>query len=417
MLAVGSNGRIGKEAEDGQMNASSELRRDDGPRGRAGKEGELARNVPARVKYRPPWRRLGYRTARRRIVQWLLRYAFPRVGKNLAGVGQLAGVVIHRILVLRPNHRLGNILLLTPLLAELRRIFPGAEIDVLVAGNSTKELLHLFSSVHHMHALPQRLVRHPARTIAMVARLRRIRYDLAVDASPNSHSSHVALALMSSRYRISVPERGDATWAPLMLSAPTHFAKLPVFLLRSALALEDGMDATSYPPLTVRLTPLEREMGRQILDGLLKSQDSVPFRTTLGVFANATGAKCYAGSWWLEFLAAITAALPSCAVIEFVPADGISRLENRFPTYYSTSVRRLSSVISNLTCFVSGDCGVMHLASASSVPTIGLFSASDPSRYGPYGKVNCSLLTTGKTPRQVADIAIADVLLGGGLPR
>jgi len=59
----------------------------------------------------------------------------------------------------------------------------------------------------------------------------------------------------------------------------------------------------------------------------------------------------------------------------------------------------------------------MHLASASSVPTIGLFSASDPLRYGPYGNVNCSLLTTGKTPRQVADIAIADVLLGGGLPR
>jgi len=34
-----------------------------------------------------------------------------------------------RVLVCRPNGRLGNTLLLTPLLQELERVFPGAEID------------------------------------------------------------------------------------------------------------------------------------------------------------------------------------------------------------------------------------------------------------------------------------------------
>ncbi len=406
MIPISPHARIGKDGEDAQTNALSELPRNDGPWARAGRTPEVARNnIATPVRYRPSWTRLRNRTVRRRIVQWLLRRALPEVG-TLTGVGKLVGVAIHRILVLRPNHRLGNILLLTPLLAELERIFPGAEIDVLIAGNSAGELLDLLPSVHQVHALPQYLVRHPARTIAMLARLRRMRYDLAVDASPNSHSSRLALAVMSSRYGIGAPERGDATWSRLMLSAPSHFAKLPVFLVRRALGLECDIDATPYPPLTVRLTPLERAMGREIFECLTRSQDCIPFRTTLGVFANATGAKCYAESWWLEFLAAITAALPSCSVIEFVPADGSSRLGNRFLTYYSTNVRKLASVISNLTCFVSGDCGVMHLASASGVPTIGLFSASDPSRYEPYGEVNCSLQTADKTPQEIADIAI-----------
>ncbi|WP_254427179.1 hypothetical protein [Rhodanobacter sp. C01] len=47
------------------------------------------------------------------------------------GIGELPPRDIFRILLLRPNHRLGNTLLLTPLLIELEQRYPGAEIDLI----------------------------------------------------------------------------------------------------------------------------------------------------------------------------------------------------------------------------------------------------------------------------------------------
>ena len=365
----------------------------------------IAKAIATRLKRRPLLKRPSGRAFRRRVIRVFLRRTLLGGGKDLVGIGQLAGVALHRILVLRPNHRLGNILLLTPLLSELGRAFPGAEIDVLVAGNSC-DVLGLFLSVSHVHALPRYMVRHPARSIAMIAKLRRTHYDLGIDASTNSYSSRVALALVSPRYTIGESVGGDSKCQRATRTPPKHFAKLPVFLIRRALFGECGSAGAAYPPLAIALAPLERAIGRQIYESLDRSTNTIRSRTTIGVFASATGAKCYSESWWLDYLTAMSAALHSCEIIEFVPADGRSRLSNRFPTYYSTDIRKLASVISNLTCFVSADCGVMHLASASGVPTIGLFSASDPSRYAPYGKANCSLLTGNKTPEAIASISV-----------
>jgi len=47
--------------------------------------------------------------------------AVRRSQRHLLGVGELPPRDIFRILLLRPNHRLGNTLLLTPLLTELEQ--------------------------------------------------------------------------------------------------------------------------------------------------------------------------------------------------------------------------------------------------------------------------------------------------------
>src|SRR6476661_5387684 len=41
---------------------------------------------------------------------------------------------VRRIIVLRPNHRIGNTLLLTPLMQELEARFPQARIELVTAG-------------------------------------------------------------------------------------------------------------------------------------------------------------------------------------------------------------------------------------------------------------------------------------------
>ena len=50
---------------------------------------------------------------------------------------------IKRILICRPNHRLGNQLLITPIVQELIEIFPNIKIDLFVKGNIASVILKI----------------------------------------------------------------------------------------------------------------------------------------------------------------------------------------------------------------------------------------------------------------------------------
>lgn len=349
------------------------------------------------------------RAFRRRVVRRFLGGVFHSADAALVEAGELHVENIHRILVLRPNHRLGNLLLLTPLIAELERAFPGAEIDVLAAGDAVHEVLSNFPSVRHIFTLPHYIVRHVIDVLKTIVSLRRSRYDLVIDPSTDSNSNRLLLSWIKPRNSIGIPSpvsTTGASWARIMFLAPRHFATLPIFFLRHALSSSREVNETDYPTLDIRLTPVELRAGQQVLNALRSRLSAGRSPITIGIFANASGAKRFDEAWWLRFLRPLINGYPGCAMIEFVPADGHSRLGDQFPTYYSSSPRKFAAVTSNLTCFISGDCGVMHLASASRTPTIGLFSVTDASMYEPYGNHSQSLTTTGKTPEQVAQGAL-----------
>jgi ADP-heptose:LPS heptosyltransferase len=51
---------------------------------------------------------------------------------------------------------------------------------------------------------------------------------------------------------------------------------------------------------------------------------------------------------------------------------------------------------------ISADTGPMHLASSTSVPTVALFQATDPTLYGPLKPSDLSIDITAGTPQLVA---------------
>jgi ADP-heptose:LPS heptosyltransferase len=65
---------------------------------------------------------------------------------------------------------------------------------------------------------------------------------------------------------------------------------------------------------------------------------------------------------------------------------------------------------------ISADCGVMHLAVASRVPTVGLFSVTDAAVYEPYGLGSCALITQDLSARETANHVVESFagLLGKG---
>lgn len=88
-----------------------------------------------------------------------------------------------------------------------------------------------------------------------------------------------------------------------------------------------------------------------------------------------------------------------------LPAHGQSQLQSRFPAFYSSNVRRMAAVLAQCDGYVSADCGVMHLACAAGVPTLGLFTRDNLTRYRPRGQHDEALCVAGLTPAEVAAAA------------
>jgi heptosyltransferase-3 len=301
--------------------------------------------------------------------------------------GRLPLSGIYRILVCRPNHRLGNMLLMTPLIAELEQRYKGAEIDIVAEGPAACDVFATYFSVRNIYCLPPRGFKRPLAFLAMIAKIRRNHYDLIIDPCVGSTFSRVLTRAFRGRCKLGFDDaaapRGLTHVVPTA-AAPRHMAKRPVSLLRWACAGEADA-APDVPPLDICLTAAEQAQGRAMLDTLLLTTTTPPAGLTIGIFANATGAKRYPGPWWHAFIDALRQAHPQCAIVEIIPGHGRSMLDGAWPGYYSTSIRRMSAVMSALDVMISADCGVMHLAVASRVPTLGLFSVTDAAVYGPYG--------------------------------
>jgi ADP-heptose:LPS heptosyltransferase len=312
---------------------------------------------------------------------------------------------IYRILVCRPNHRLGNTILLTPLLAELERTYPGAEIDVISEGNIAKEVFATFFSVRNIHCLPRRGFKHPVSFLSLLRHVRKTRYDLIVDPCVGSGFSRVLTRFLKGRYKLGFdddPAHSGLTHCAPASVAPRHMAKRPIDLLRCKAGREHD-PSEFFPPMDIRLTDAERAQGKDIVRDLLAGSTRPVRHPVVGIFANATGAKRYPAAWWNEFITTFRERAPSSSIIELIPMNGQSLLGSEWPAYYSSDIRRMGAVMAGTDLMISADCGVMHLAVASKVPTAGMFCATDAAVYAPYSHGSCALVTQGLSAREAAE--------------
>jgi heptosyltransferase-3 len=311
---------------------------------------------------------------------------------------------IFRILICRPNHRLGNTILLTPLISELERHYKGAEIDVISEGDIAKEVFASFFSVRNVYCLPKRGFKHPFPFLRLIRRVRGTQYDLIIDPCVGSGFSRTLTRLLRGTYKLGFGDnttRDGLTHAAPADIAGQHMAKRPVNLLRWALALEPT-DQDSIPTLDIRLTDAEVANGRHAINQLLSESRQATSPPVVGVFANATGDKRYPMSWWREFIETFKVLCPTASIIELIPMHGRSMLGAEWPAYYSSDMRRMGAVMASVDLMITADCGVMHLAVASRAATLGMFCVTDASVYAPYGQSNHPLHTPGLTAHQVA---------------
>ncbi len=306
------------------------------------------------------------------------------------------------ILICRPNTRLGNTVLLTPLVEELQHSLPEAQIEILTACPVAAEIFQEFPAVRRVHALPFRGVRHPLNYLRTLLAVRRKHYDVIIDPCPNSWTARFLTRHLTARLKVgfTVARRvqGVDVSVPFQ-DAPRHMGAYPVYLARRTLF---GLDLKSARAdevtLNVRLTDAERECGRAEVRRLLGGETSAP---VIALATHATGPKRFALEWWQRLIAELHTRLPAARFIEIRPPSGRASL-GALPGFSSRHTREVAAVINAVQCFVCADSGLMHLGAGTDTLTAGLFKVTLPELYAPRRGRSCALVASDAAPEATA---------------
>src|SRR5690606_5208595 len=204
--------------------------------------------------------------------------------------------------------------------------------------------------------------------------LRSNEYDLAINAIEGSSSGRIFTSISKAKFKFVGDSDTD--------KKDRHIAKQVIYSLREFLS-NIGAKANDAIPagLDLRLANDELIHGSNLVYDLV--QNTQP---TICLFTHAIGAKCYTGRWWFNLYEHLQRTFPDVNIIEVLPKENVSKINFRAPAFYSIEIRELAAVIASTDVFIGADSGVMHLASSSLTPTIGLFSVTDIEKYKPYNE-------------------------------
>jgi len=317
------------------------------------------------------------------------RRVMRNLTKNIGKPKRESGIVlvdkteIKRVLICRPNARLGNLLLVSPLVQEVADTFPNCKIDLFVKGPLAPIIYENYDVVYKTIHLPKKPFKSLFEYINVWISIRQQPYDMAINVDQNSSSGRLAVRFSQAKYKF----YGDLNDTSEEIKADYgHIAKYPVYNFRNYLThLGLNKNNRIIPPLDLKLSPFELSEGKKILS-TLNSNNS---KRTICLFTYATGTKCLSEDWWEDFYAAVKEQYKDYNIIEILPIENVSQIAFKAPTFYSKDIREIGSLIANTELFIGADSGMMHLASAAQTPTIGLFSVSIIEKYEPYD--NCSV--------------------------
>ncbi|MBB4118018.1 ADP-heptose:LPS heptosyltransferase [Mesonia hippocampi] len=315
--------------------------------------------------------------------------------KNLKELSSISPNKVTRILIVRPNHRLGNQLLLSPLIQILNLEFPHAKVDLVVNGGISDILYANYPNVNYIYNLPKKPFKNFGNYIGVSYKIISTKYTLAIAGEAKSNSGKIFLKLSRSKFKIF--NNGEYPIQSI------HMAHKPIDNLRFFLHKNQLNISKAYPKIDLKLTDKEINKGRQIILSYFKNNLPV-----IAIFTNATGDKKLPEVWWNNFTALLEKTFPNTNILEILPKENTSQVNFKYSHFYSKDLREITAVIENCNLYLSADCGIMHLASATNTPTVGLFNgATNPKIYAPYGEnkfaIDINKFSNNKLIKHIAD--------------
>jgi ADP-heptose:LPS heptosyltransferase len=313
-------------------------------------------------------------------------------------------IEIKRVLISRPNHRLGNLLLITPLVQDVIATFPECKIDLFVKGGLAPIVFQNYENINYIIELPKKPFKNLIAYFQVWIKIKRQRYDIVINVDKGSSSGRLSAQFADAKYKFfgEVDEN-----IALKHKDYEHIAKYPVYEFRSFLTKLGFQEKENpVPSLDLKLSHAELAEGKKTIDKIVPND-----KKTIAIFTYATDDKCYSETWWEEFYEQLKTKYQDYNIIEILPVENISQIGFKAPTFYSKDIREIGSVIANTEIFIGADSGIMHLASASLTPTVGLFSRLNQNKYAPYNNNSVAINTNTSTTEESIKV-INNILLG-----
>ncbi|WP_035054698.1 glycosyltransferase family 9 protein [Andreprevotia chitinilytica] len=313
----------------------------------------------------------------------LLRYALARPRKRVP----FNSVGLRRILLIQVDNKIGDLVVATSLLRNLKRGCPQAEIDVLTRP-ACGAVLRGNPSVAQVFGYTKK----PAPTLALLYRLRARRYDLAITLEEHDSSTTMTLVkLIAARHNLGFYK--------------SHW---PMF----DLSLEHG---AYHGHITEKYRSILARLGLAADDMAYDFQPVSAEKSLLNeLAANATGPRivlnCYGScaektlehDAALALLQALRQQAPDSSLF-LLDAPGQTAATLRLATESGAvalpafaSIGDAASQVRTADLLISTDTAWLHLASALRLPVLGLYAeARNMTSWAPHGTRHAGLLATG----------------------
>lgn len=324
----------------------------------------------------------------RRLLQRLLDLFLPiEPNVPLSEIGE-----VRRILLVRPNFRLGNALITSPLIDALRARFPDARLDYLGGEGTLSILEHL--PLDERMVMSRGFVARPWQFVTLFLQIRRRRYDLAVEGAMGSFSGGLYTWLSGARHRLGVPRRNERFLDVRLPPTPVaHAYDGPV-----AFAAHLGVACADRPVYVV--SPAEACAAAELLARLgLVARDGrqLPFTA---LFVGGHRAKRWPIQRWIDLASRLigdgirVALFAGPEEAEAVPALRAA-LGDRAVVVEPQPIRTFAAVLAAAALVVTPDSGPMHIAAAVGSPVVAILASRGSTFFRPRGPSDVALLEPG----------------------
>lgn len=289
-----------------------------------------------------------------------------------------------RFLVVRLDQRVGNLLLLTPFLASLRRNFPDAHIALLCHEKVDRVVAQQPHVDERFHYVKWGFFSHRS-IFALLKRLRAKQFDVAFDAGSFDTASitHPLLTrLAGAKYTVGVqrPRVGRM----FSVRVPRPEMSLPESEQRQALLGVFGESAQRVKLMTYVSASRFQTMQTEHAE-FVASVTSDPANTIVFIVGGRLPARQLSTEEWGAIINTVPAARRVSLVFgpgERDQAERLLQLVPRATLAPDSTLDELAVLASQVRGVVGHDTGTSHLAAAVGARLLVVFVATDPERYG-----------------------------------
>lgn len=287
---------------------------------------------------------------------------------------------VKRVLIIRSNKRIGNVIFLIPFVRQTRLAYPNARVDLMLSKPYQGQFFDGLGidNIYYSNFSFLNL----SKWFNIIKQMNQVHYDLIITRNSSTNDG-ISTSMIAAKNKVA-PYNKKRT-----LAFP-HAVKEVRTLKHSAyggLNLLEKLGHQLVMPINHQLefNAAEVDQGKALSEQYI-NKDAI----NLVFFRGARGKKCLSATMWEKLLKRFELGLDKeVNWIEILCSDIKEPLRKNSATFASKDMRLLGSFLTHFDGFICCDTGPLHLADASGVKCIGLYTHTNINTYGLLG-ANCA---------------------------